>query len=368
MEPIRVLHCGLASGIGGAEMFAISLYRNIDRERIQFDFLTSHNGCVPFEDEIQNYGGNIYRCMYSKRESFVKAYTSLNECFSKKIWMAFHMHSTFKSFYQPVCSAKKSKMETIIVHSHCNANVHSYQNNLQNRMLSTIGEKKLVLSATKLIACSQSAGEYMFGHHPFEIINNGIDTQKFKFSENIRKRKRNELDLEDNFVVGVAAHISHIKNPEYIIEIFRCLHSKNPRSILLWAGDGEKRSDIESLISRYNLENSVLLLGERKDVSELMQAMDCFILPSYSEGLGIAAIEAQAAGLPVFLSTGVPKTAKIIDTVEFLSIEEQPDVWAEKILKTVGKQRFDTTSEIIKAGFDIKQTARRMEEIYMENL
>ncbi len=98
MEPIRVLHCGLASGIGGAEMFAISLYRNIDRERIQFDFLTSHNGCVPFEDEIQNYGGNIYRCMYSKRESFVKAYTSLNECFSKKFGWHFICIQHLKAF------------------------------------------------------------------------------------------------------------------------------------------------------------------------------------------------------------------------------------------------------------------------------
>lgn len=368
MEPIRVLHCGLTKNIGGIENFAMNLYRNIDREYFQFDFLLSCTGSIPFEEEIQEMGGKIYRRMRSKRDGLLKANRSIEDALKEEKWRAFHMHTLFKNFSQPVVAASKAKIPNVISHSHCAGDMHAFQESFYYRISSLVGERLIVDKSTKLLACSDSAGKYMFGDSDFEIINNGIDTEKFKFSKDIRCDVRRSLNLGEKFVVGVVSHIGKIKNPEYVVEIFRSVFSRNSNSILLWVGDGELKPLVEKKVKEYNLEKSVMLLGLRTDVSELMQAMDCLILPSFSEGLPLVCVEAQAAGLPVFLSTGVPKTAKIIDTVEFLSIEEQPDVWAEKILKTVGKQRFDTTSEIIKAGFDIKQTARRMEEIYMENL
>ena len=242
------------------------------------------------------------------------------------------------------------------------------------KIYNSILKKYIYHNSDVLLACSREAAEYMFGtdvlkSEKYHIIHNAIQTDKFSFQPQIRKTVREAFNLDEkSILLGSVGRISRQKNPLYLIDVFYEFHQLYSNSILWIVGDGVLREDVESKVHQLNLSNSVLFLGQRTDVNELMQAMDMLVLPSLYEGLGIVAIEAQTAGVQVFISNESSHESNLTDIIHFIPLDDGPEKWANEMKKCWEKKeiRRSMQDRITEGGYNIYKEYRVFETIYFD--
>lgn len=364
-EPIRVASViGRYIG-GGVEAVTINYYRNIDKNKVQLDFICDEDSTnIPYE-EIERMGGKVIIIpSYSKPFKYHKALKRvLKEGNYKIIHSNINTLSVFSLF-----AAKCAGVPVRIAHSHSTTNKKEKKKNLMKQILRPFSK----VFATDYMCCSELAGRWLFGNKEYDkgnvyLLNNAIDLDKFKYNESLRKKKRKELSIKDNtLVIGHIGRFVAQKNHDFLIDIFNEIHKKNNNSILLLAGQGLLMEDIKNKVKELNLEDSVKFLGQRNDANELYQAFDVFLLPSLYEGLPVVGVEAQAAGLLCYLSDDMTKETKVLDITKFMSLNNTPEEWANNILDDVKKyKRIDTSKEMTAKNFNIKEEAKKLEEYYL---
>ncbi len=341
---------------GGVDAVIMNYYRNIDRSKVQFDFIVDSDSKFIPRDEIESLGGRIYIVPpYQKLGKYIPALIKL---FKQNKYQIVHSNINTLSVF-PLFAAKKAGVPIRIAHSHSTAAKGETKKNILKYILRPFSK----VFATHYVACSEYAGEWLFGKKAMEsgkvtIFNNAIDLNKFKFDENVRNEVRKELGIEDKFVIGHVGRLCFQKNQEFLIDIFEEVHRRDPNSVLLLIGDGEDREKIENRIKDIH---GVFLLGNRNDVDRMYQAMDVFIFPSKYEGLGNVVVEAQVCGVPVIVSDNVPEVVRISDGVVFLSLSADIKIWAEKALNNVNAVSID--AQLIKK-YDIDQQAVILQNYY----
>lgn len=361
--PIRVLHVIGYLNRGGAEAMLMNLYRNMDRTKVQFDFVENDGEEAAYEPEIRALGGKIFRCPRYRGKNHI-AYTRWWEDF----WQAHsgeypivhgHIGST-AAIYLSI--AKKHGVYTI-AHSHSTGGSLSYR----------LFAYPTRFVADHFFACSRDAAISRYGKgvgrnvSRCQVLKNAIDTEKFSFSPEIRKTVRKQLGIGENtLVVGHVGRFVKAKNHPFLLESFRCIHARQPDSVLLLVGDGDLRPQIEAQIAQYHLQDAVRLAGERADTWNYYQAMDVFLFPSHFEGLGIVTLEAQTAGLPCFVSDGIPEEAGVTDLFRRLPLAWSAEAWAQQVLAHAFTPRRDRSGELKKAGYDIGTTSQWLENYYRE--
>ena len=364
-EPIRVAPViGRYIG-GGVEAVTINYYRNIDKNKVQLDFICDEDSTnIPYE-EIERMGGKVIIIpSYSKPFKYHKALKRvLKEGNYKIIHSNINTLSVFSLF-----AAKCAGVPVRIAHSHSTTNKKEKKKNLMKQILRPFSK----VFATDYMCCSELAGRWLFGNKEYDkgnvyLLNNAIDLDKFKYNESLRKKKRKELGIKDDtLVIGHIGRFVAQKNHDFLIDIFNEIHKKNNNSILLLAGQGPLMEDIKNKVKELNLEDSVKFLGQRNDANELYQAFDVFLLPSLYEGLPVVGVEAQAAGLLCYLSDDMTKETKVLDITKFMSLNNTPEEWANNILDDVKKyKRIDTSKEMTAKNFNIKEEAKKLEEYYL---
>ena len=364
-EPIRVASViGRYIG-GGVEAVTINYYRNIDKNKIQLDFICDEDSTnIPYE-EIEKMGGKVIIIpSYSKPFKYHKELKIvLKEGNYKIIHSNINTLSVFSLF-----AAKCAGVPVRIAHSHSTTNKKEKKKNLMKQVLRPFSK----VFATDYMCCSELAGRWLFGNKEYDkgnvyLLNNAIDLDKFKYNESLRKKKRKELGIKDDtLVIGHIGRFVAQKNHDYLIDIFNEIHKKNNNSILLLAGQGPLMEDIKNKVKELNLDDSVKFLGQRNDANELYQAFDVFLLPSLYEGLPVVGVEAQASGLLCYLSDDMTKETKVLDITKFMSLNNTPEEWANNILDDVKKyKRIDTSKEMTAKNFNIKEEAKKLEEYYL---
>lgn len=361
--PIRVLHVVVNMNRGGAETLIMNLYRNIDRELVQFDFLVHKNEGV-FEEEIKALGGNIYRISYVTDVGHFGYIKELNRFFKEhKEYKIVHAHMDSMSGLV-LQAANKAGVPIRISHSHNTQN----EGNILVRIYKGFIKNKVTSNATNLLACSQSASNWLFGNKSVEAltVKNGVDGKKFAYNYEARHRMREELGIgNDTLVVGHVGRFCHQKNHMFLIHIFSELKKKLPNSLLLLVGDGPLRFAINKKVRELNLMDSVLILGVRDDVEELMQVMDVLVFPSYHEGLPLTIIEAQASGMKCIVSKAIPEEADIgADLITFIDLEEEINKWIRGIRMPYKRKNY-LDIMLKKAGYDITYTAEEIQNFYL---
>lgn len=366
-KPIRVAQViGKWVG-GGVEAVVMNYYRNIDHNKIQFDFICDSDSTnIPY-DEIEQLGGKVILISpYQKPLSYHKELKKVLEDGEYKI---VHSHINALSVFS-LFAAKRAKVPVRIAHSHSTTNKAEWKKNMLKQVLKPLSK----LFATDYFACTEHAGRWLFGDKEYvkgniNLLNNAIDLEKFKYDEKIRKSKRKELGIENNtLVIGHIGRFVQQKNHSFLIDVFEKIHKKNPDSILLLAGQGPLMDEIKDKVNNLKLQDSVKFLGQRSDVSELYQVFDIFLLPSIYEGLGMVLIEAECSGLPCFVSKDVPEVAKVTNNLDFISLDIKPDIWANKILEKLNNyKRKDCLKDVQKAGYDIKIEVKKLEEYYVKS-
>lgn len=357
-EPIRVAHIMGKMVGGGVESFIMNYYRNIDTTKIQFDFVIDSDSTVIPRKEIEELGGRIYEIApYQKIWKYMK---ELKIILKNNKYQIVHSHLNALSVF-PLGVAFFSKIPIRIAHSHSTTNKKEWKKNIVKNLLKPFSK----LFATHYFACSEHAARWLFGNKMYEkgnveIIHNAIDVDKFKYDNEIRKKIRKELNIENKFVIGHVGRFVKQKNHEFLIDIFSEIYIKNKDSILLLIGEGPLENKIKEKIKKMHLENAVYFLGVKDNVNEYMQALDVFAFPSLYEGLGIVAIESQVAGVRTICSEKVPKEVNITNSVAFIEFDIKK--WQEEILNFNNSNVCNILPEKLEL-YDIKKEIKRYQKI-----
>lgn len=364
---IRVLHYVGAMNYGGVETLLINLYRNIDRTKVQFDFLVHNHSKAAFDDEIISLGGHIHKLTCTISQNPIKYLKELNDFFTQyKEYVIVHAHQNGLSGYI-LQIAKKHNVPVLIAHSH----VVNPQYTLFQKVSRIIGLKLVRTNSDYILGCSSGAVEYLSGVVSDSVKNivmkNAINIKNFEFNKFSRKIFRNQLGAnDDTLVIGNVARFFDEKNHKYLIDLFNKFLHINPNSLLILIGDGELRKQIHMDVIERGIEDKVFFLGLRNNVNEIINAMDVFVMPSLFEGLGIVLIEAQANGLPCVASDTIPKDADIkSNLIRFVKLGNDND-WVNAIISA--KRKFnleDIRRNAIKAGYEIKDVAQWLQNFYI---
>lgn len=359
--PVRVLQVVTTLNRGGLETMLLNYYRSIDRDKVQFDFLLHRDEKSDYEDEVLSMGANVYRVPALNPFSPVY-YKALDKFFSEHHYDIVHSHLDCMSAF-PLAVAKKHGVPHRFAHAH---NIN--QDKDFKYPVKLVSKKIIPAFSTELFACSNEAGKWMFSCNEFAIINNAIDAKKYVYNPLLYSTIKKELNIENKFVIGHVGRFNPQKNHTFLIKMFSILLKEIPEACLLLIGDGNGKEAATALVKSLNISDSVLFLGVRADIPRLLQAVDVFVFPSIYEGLSLATVEAQAAGLPCVLSDSIPHECKITENVEFISLECSAKQWAARILKYQGYQKSDTYDAISKAGFDISENAKNLQEFYLNKV
>lgn len=365
---IRVLNLFTVLNRGGAETMCMNLYRQIDRDKVQFDFLVYHKERGIYEVEIEKLGGKVYRIPPIGPTSIFAHVRGAIDFFRKHPeYQVVHDHMGANGAFI-MWAAKKAGVKTRIYHSHGDKQsliTNSIKETGRRLLYKTLG-KVAKRYANYYFACGNKAAEVFDKRHKVHILNNAIDVEKFRFSEKLRENKRNEYNCNNKIIIGNVARFDANKNQIFLLDVLRCVLKKR-RDVELWLiGDGKQKNELIEFSENMKLTEYIRFFGVREDVNELLQAMDVFVFPSIKEGLSVACIEAQASGVPCVFSDGFdPLTVIVPENCNILSLSESPQVWADAIVKMSTITRSDQTSQIRKKGYDIKQTAKYMQRFYL---
>lgn len=368
----RILQVTGIMNRGGAETMIMNLYRNIDRNQIQFDFVENSLEEGAFDREILSLGGRIYHCIHWNGKNH-PAYVRWWKRFFKEHAGEYpivhgHIGSTAAIYLQ---LAKRSGAFTI-AHSHNTSNGKDIRS-----LLYQAASYRTRYIADYFLACSLAAGISRYGQKVvsgkrYALLPNAIDTHLFRFDQGERQRVRAELGYTENdIIIGHVGRFDAQKNHQFLIEIFSELVNRSDRIQLLLVGDGVLKERIKSAVYALKIQKKVTFLGVRTDVNRLLQGMDAFVFPSLYEGLPVTLVEAQTSGLQCIISDRIPRDALLADDLVFTESLDQPAaVWAEHIMKrlTLIPQREDCSSVITAKGFDIHTTAKWLEGFYLEHI
>lgn len=357
---IRILHIVTYMGRGGLETMLMNYYRAVDRKKIQFDFLVHRSFEADYDQEILELGGKIFRV--SRMVPWSRSYDTKLKAFFKghPEYQIVHVHQDCLSSVALRC-AKECGIPVRIAHSH-----NSSQDKNWKYVVKRFYMKKIPDYATDLLACSHTAGEWMFGGKPFEIVYNAIEIKRYFYHRETAREMRSKLGVNNDYVIGHVGRFYPQKNHKFLIDVFyECTKINNSVKLIL-VGDGKEKKQIQNKINLLGIQDKVIFTGDRADVNKILQAMDVFVFPSLYEGLGISILEAQAAGLPCVISSSIPDDCIVTkELVHKISLHDSAAQWAKKVMELKGRSRTETAGEIRNAGYDIRNAAKKLELFYL---
>ena len=366
----RVLMFGMTENPGGVESFLINYYRHIDRTKIQFDFLCNSYEPVAYEDELKELGGRTFHiCARSVNYKTYKA--EIEDLFQKhlKEWDAIWVNICSLANIDYLKLAKKYGIERRIIHSHNSQNMDSRLRG----MLHKFNKLSIDKYATDYWACSDDAAKWFYKDKMMDkviVIHNAIDVDRIAFNEQKRQTIRDQYGLKDKFIIGNVGRLHFQKNQSFMLDIFKEYSKKDQDALLVIVGQGPDEKMLKDKTKTLGLEDKVIFTGLQKDIQAWLSSFDVFLFPSVFEGLSIAALEAQANGVPILASEGViPQEVKMCDNFTFYSLDHTATEWADKLeeMKKVQRMSYQKTKQtFIQKGYDIDTEVKKLEELFSE--
>ena len=363
---IRVLQCIGSLEFGGAQSFLMEVYRKIDRNAFQFDFVVFEGEVKDNSEEIKALGGRIFECPhYSPKKHFIFV----------KWWKEFFkthpeyrvLHSHLRSCVSLILPMAKKAGCTTIVHSHSTSNGSGLKS-----FAKAVLQWPIRHMADYLFACSTTSGQWLYGNKViskdnFRVVPNCIDVSRFQFSQENRDVVRKEYGIAaDDFVIGHVGRFHPVKNHKFLIEIFAEICKEKHNAKLLLIGEGELLEHIQSYCANLGLADKVIFTGSQRDTAPYYSAMDAFVFPSLWEGVPVSVVEAQAAGVKCYISDTITKDVCCTDLVITKRLSEPAVEWAQVILDSQdSKERLSGKTTLKQlALFDSQQVAKELCKFY----
>lgn len=359
----RILQATVSNDKGGLTKYICQNYRYIDKNQYQFGFLT-YEDILDFEEEFIKKGALFHRI--TSPIYFISYIKRLRAIRIKYNYQAVHIHTSYANIIV-LLAFKLAGYKKIFIHSHSSKIDDA---NPMKRVIKTaihrIGKEITPFIGTTLLACSKLAGKWLYPSRMQDkviIANNAIDLEPFRFNQQIREQKRKELDITAQTLLLHVGRFTYQKNHTFLIDVFDEYYKLDNNAVLLLVGDGPLRLEIQHKLNSLPCKKNVIFLGVRQDIPALLQAADIFLLPSNFEGLPLVAVEAQATSIPCLLANTITKEAKILDTTEFLTINNV-NGWLEFISTYKSRSRYDASEKMRQAGYDIYTEIHRIEKVY----
>lgn len=360
MKRILIITSGLTAG--GVESLMLNTFGESNPDDFHFSILTYYESPDDWAYKFEEIGCTVLRIHSPGKLGTWKSITEYKRIIQEGNYDIIHCQTGFGCLLPLLANTIAKGKRIFICHSHFdNYPIPTFYKVIERFLFNVIPCKKM--------ACSYGAGYEVYGKSAkFTFLKNGIDSKKFSFNRDVRNEVRKELGVKDtDFVVGTVGRMTYQKNHEFLVNVFAEIHDKTPSKLVL-VGDGELRDDIKSQVDRLGLTNDVLFLGKRNDVYRLLQGLDVFIMPTRFEGLSLALLEVECAGLPCLTSDQVPKEAKVTDNFEMLPLEKGNKYWAERALYYKDRERKDGSTAIETAGFDKVSAAKAWLDIYINRI
>ena len=364
---IRVLHIFNIMNHGGAETMILNIYRNINRENIQFDFLCMGSGKGAYDDEIYSLGGKIYRVNPPSKVGYLHHIKEIIKICKKNKYKAVHCPTQFHSGI--IClAAYLAKVPIRIVHSH---SAGDKSNNCIRRLYNFVCRRLINLFATDKIACGELAGKFLFGKKMKNvlILHNGIDLEKYcadYTNESLKIRSEYGIKQEE-IVIGHVGRFVKLKNHDFFVNLAEYFKRHNINVKIMLVGDGELKNEIERKVKEQELDDFVIFTGVRDDICTIMNCFDVFVMPSFYEGFPMTIIEALATGINCVVSENISKEVDIIeDSIEFIPLEKDYSIWTKAILEKSKKKenRIIRKKQLGKNGFSVQHSVNVLSSIY----
>lgn len=370
MQKKKVLIVNDPLQYGGSDLVAVRLQQSLNPDKFECTYCVRCDEKGPMEDEIAATGVRIIHQPNDKL-SYLKSYKYYLDLFEREHFDIVHSHLLFYSAIV-LLAAKRRGIKKRVAHSHFSQPLILTKSRLKifaSRLYHRAMRFVFRLAATDMLACSQKAGEFLYGKRTFnkrgKVLNNGIETEKFAYSGAARQRVRDKYGIAgDTVLIGHIGRMYYIKNQKYILDIFAEYKKTHPNSKLMLVGEGEEFDEVKAKCHSLGLDSSVIFTGNISGIAEIYSALDCLVFPSVHEGFPLVLVEAQASKLGCLVSDTITKSTRLSDNIEFLSINEPPGVWAEKIDQTVNRPREQTDNSQLIKKYDIKNIALELENIY----
>lgn len=364
--PVRIAHVIGKAHNGGVEAVVMNYYRHIDRTKIQYDFIIdSDSSNTALIDEIESLGGRVI--MIPPYQKPIEYHSVLYKLFTENNYPLVYSHLNTLSVF-PLFAAWRAGIKIRVAHNHSTAGKGrgEFKRNMMKYTLRPFAK----VFPTHFCACSEYAGRWIFGNKAMDsgrvkVWPNAIETERFAYNESVRSEVRRKLKLTGKFVIGHAGRFVHVKNHDFLMEIFSEIRKRREDSVLLLAGDGPLFNMFRDKVKAAGLSECVIFLGSVYDIERYYQAMDVFILPSLYEGLPVVGSEVQVSGLPFLCSDRVTPETKLCNNMKFMSLSQSASEWAQEALRiSDGHVRKDMSQYARDSGFDIRAQAVKMSEWY----
>ena len=361
----RVLHIAPGFLYGGIESLLVDWNSLMNRDRVHFDVVkVTPDEPNPMVNQLKGHGAQVFSIPPLKPGSLIAHRNAMKKVLLEGHYDAVHSHDLAYGLI-PLRMAKSLGIKRRILHSHTTSDNPGAKHQRVIKVLSALS----LHYVTDFFACSEEAGIAAFGkRRKFTVIRNGIFLNQFAFYPEVRDMMRKRYSLDGKFVIGTIARFSTQKNILFLLDIFHEFQKLTTNTKLVLVGDGPEMGKITHKISALNLADSVLLPGRQENVNEWLQCFDAFLMPSHFEGFGITALEAQASGLPCYLSDIITRAVDVTGTVVYIPLGKSARAWADIMISSYGEPRQPGKIDMIReAGYDIRTTAKWLEEYYLKN-
>lgn len=364
----KILHIVGGMDIGGTETMLMNLYKEV-HSKVQFDFISYYENEAYYDNEIRKLGGTIIKLDSPNRVGQIQSIKNLYNLIKNEKYDIVHAHTLFNCGTAMI-AARLAGAKIRISHAHTNLDFGA------TRIKKTyfyIMRCLIKVFSTDFLACSNSAGKYLFGNNiiknkKYKVLPNYIDYKKI-ISCNDVSSIREELGFcKNDIIVGHIGRFVEAKNHKFLINVLNEIIKKNNYFKAVLVGDGPLKLDIQKKIDDLGISNNVKLLGLRKDIDVILNNCDLFIFPSIYEGLGLVMLEAQAAGLPCLVSEAIQPEADLgIGLLKQLNLNEYIDKWSDEVLRLINKKsrnKKEIEKAFVENGLELNQIIKKLLEVY----
>lgn len=364
--PVRILLVFTILNRGGAETMVMNYLRTIDRSKVVFDFLVHREERGAYEDEIERLGGRVFRLPPLnplRMGAYKRAVAAFFDAHPEYSMVHGHCSELGYFIYR---EAHKRKFRFIAAHAHNSPRGFDLKLPLRNAL-----KHWMRPYLTHRFTCGEESAGWLFGRRLARkaiFLPNAIDTRAFGFDSVRRSEVRSLNGWDNRFVIGNVSRFSHQKNHLFLLDVFALVLRGDPSALLVLVGSGGNlEQQVRKKVIGLGIADSVVFMGNRTDIADLMQGMDLFLFPSRFEGLSLAQVEAQAAGLKIINSDSIPVQGTVIPRlVDSLPLKWPAEKWAERVLAYKDYDRRDRSPEIAAAGFDIKSNCEWLQNFYLK--
>lgn len=346
---------------GGIESFLCNVFGNMDLSGFEIDIVTAQLKDSVFSDKIRALGIDIVELSGSQR-ALAANYRAFGRLLKERRYDVVHLNIFHALSFVYGAIAKRCGVPKRIAHSH-NTDLRRSAGRWAKIAVHKTCSRLLCGVFTELWCCSAAAAEFMFPKsavkkHGFKFVPNGIDVYRFAFDENRRAEYRNALKVGDGVLIVSVGRFCEQKNQTFLLDVAERLSDRGVDFALLLIGSGDAEAELKEKARRIGAADRVIFYGTTTDIPGILSAADVMAFPSLFEGLGIVAVEAQAAGLPTVCSENVPKEAFVTEHISAVSLSAGADKWADALLDSARLGRAESAASVVESrGYDIRTVA-----------